>query len=114
MTALMSVQPNILLDKQGCARITDFGLTTVTQNLDSIRSVSDDHGHTGRWAAPEILNGGEFSKEADVFSFAMVMIEVRQNLVVLIELKLIVISDCHRHSLAPSHSTERYPPRLCC
>lgn len=31
-----------------------------------------------QWTAPEILNGqGTYSKETDVFSFAMVAIEVR-------------------------------------
>ena len=74
---LTRVQPNILVDDTGHARITDFGLATVTKNLDSIRSLSEDHGHTARWTAPEILNEqGTYSKEADVFSFAMVIIEV--------------------------------------
>ena len=71
-------QPNVLVDTTGRARITDCGLAMVTQNLDSIRSAPDGHGHSTRWIAPEILdNRGTFSKEADVFSFAMVMIEVR-------------------------------------
>ena len=66
------------MDDTDHARITDFGLATVTQNLDSIRSPSEDQGHTARWTAPEILKEvGTYSKEADVFSFAMVMIEVR-------------------------------------
>ena len=74
------VQPNILVDAAGRARITDFGLATVTQNLDSIRSGTGDHGHTARWTAPEILNEeASYSKEADIFSFAMVAIEVCQN-----------------------------------
>ena len=65
------------MDAAGRARITDFGLARVTQNLDSLRSASGDQGHTARWTAPEILTEeGEYSKEADVFSFAMVMIEV--------------------------------------
>jgi hypothetical protein len=35
------------------------------------------YGHTARWTAPEILGEeGGVSKEADVFAFAMVMIEV--------------------------------------
>ena len=64
------------MDGTGHARITDFGLARVTQNLDSIRSLSDGR-HTARWTAPEILSEqGSYSKEADVFSFAMVMIEV--------------------------------------
>ena len=78
--SLTRVQPNILVDATGCARITDYCLATVTQNLDSINSGSDDHGHTARWIAPEILNEeGSYSKEADVFSFAMVAVEARQN-----------------------------------
>jgi len=72
------IQLNVLVDPTGHARITDFGLAPVTQNLDFIRSGSDDQGFTPRWIAPEILNEeGSYSKEADVFSFAMVMIEVR-------------------------------------
>jgi len=66
------------MDPTGRARITDFGLAAVTQDLDSVRSASGDRGHTVRWTAPEILEEqGTYSKEADVFSFAMVMIEVR-------------------------------------
>ena len=38
------------------------------------------HNHTVRWTAPEVLNGARFSKEADIFSLAMVMIEVRHGL----------------------------------
>ena len=68
---LTSDQPNILIDDSRRGRITEFGLARATQ------SVSRQHVHTARWAAPEILNEGPHSKEADVFSFAMFMIEVR-------------------------------------
>lgn len=71
-------QPNILIDGLGHALITDFGLTKVTQSLDSIRSASR-HGNTPRWSAPEVLIEGLHSKEADMFSFAMVIIEVRHG-----------------------------------
>ena len=68
------------MDALGRAQITGFGLAVVTQNLDSIRSASDDKDQTARWTAPEILNDeGTYSKEADVFSLAMVMIEVRRG-----------------------------------
>ena len=72
-------QSNVVVDAAGHARITDFGLAMVTQDLDSIRNASEgEHEHSGRWIAPEILDGrGTYSKEADVFSFAMVTIEVR-------------------------------------
>ena len=77
VTLLTPGQPNILVDNSGAARIVDFGFTTVTQNLDSIRSASCQQGYTAQWAAPEVLNEGGYSKEADIFSFAIVMIEVR-------------------------------------
>ena len=69
-------QANILVDDSCHARITDFGLAVVTKNLDSIPSASAHHGLTVRWAAPEVMEEGTHSKEADTFSFAMVMIEV--------------------------------------
>jgi len=67
------------MDDSGRARIVDFGLAMVTQDLDSIPSISSQHGHTPRWAAPEVLRDGTYSKESDIFSFAMVMIEVRHG-----------------------------------
>ena len=67
------------MDDSGNARIADFGFATVTQNLDSMQSAHCQRG-TPRWTAPEVLNEGPYSKEADVFSFAMVMIEVRRRL----------------------------------
>ena len=66
------------MDIAGHARIADPGIAVATQNLDSIRDASEEDVHSARWIAPEILDGREtYSKEADVFSFAMVTIEVR-------------------------------------
>ena len=75
-TVLTRLQQNILMDDSGNVRIADFGFTTVTQNLDSAQSVQCQRGFTPRWTVPEVLNEGPYSKESDVFSFAMVMIEV--------------------------------------
>ena len=67
------------MDDSGNARIADFGFTTVTLNLDSIQSVQCQRGFTPRWSAPELLKDGAYSKETDIFAFAMVMIEVRRG-----------------------------------
>lgn len=70
---------NILVDDSGRVRIADFGFSVVTQDLDSAENTASTHGFTLRWAAPEIINGGVASREGDIFSFAMVMVEVRHN-----------------------------------
>jgi serine/threonine protein kinase len=74
-------QSNILVDESGHARIADFGLATITRGVNSELSTSGDEGHGARWAAPEVLTDqGAYSKEADVFSFAMVMSQVCHRL----------------------------------
>jgi len=68
------------VDTTGHARITDFGLYAVTHNLNLMRSTPAEHGHNARWIAPEILDyRGTYSKQGDIFSFAMVVIEVRHD-----------------------------------
>ena len=73
---------NILVDVVGNvphAYIADFGISIVTKNLDSIRAATRQGVHTPRWSAPEIFHGQNPSKESDVYSFAMVTIEVRRE-----------------------------------
>lgn len=83
-----TTQTNILVNDSGQARITDFGLATIPQYPASKRALFGDE--TVRWTAPEILgNSGICSKEADVFSFAMVMIEVRYGPTALVHQALI-------------------------
>lgn len=76
---LTPTQPNILVDSSGTALIADFGLALVIPNPDSTLSFPRQRGHTPQWTAPEVLNDGIHSKEADIFSFAMVMVEVRRR-----------------------------------
>ena len=67
---------NVLIDKHGHARLTGFWLTSIISD-NSVPSPKDpDLEHTRTWAAPEILRGGPVSKEGDVFTFAMVAVEV--------------------------------------
>ncbi|KAF9643680.1 kinase-like protein, partial [Thelephora ganbajun] len=67
---------NILVDDSGHACISDFGLATITKDVGSTQNTSYHHDLALRWTAPEVLNEGTYSKAADVFSFAMLMIEV--------------------------------------
>jgi len=74
---LTPIQPNILVNVNGRALITDPGLAMVTQSPDSVWGAADERAGTVWWIAPEILGGwGAYSKEGDVFSLAMVAIEV--------------------------------------
>lgn len=53
----------------------------ITRDPDYPPSSSFNRGHAARWTAPEILKEhGTYSKRADIFSFAMVIIEVRNGL----------------------------------
>ena len=64
------------MDDAGRARLTDFGLAAVALDFGSAGSITDDH--AVRWAAPEILNmERSVSKESDVYSFGMVVVEVQ-------------------------------------
>lgn len=70
-------QSNILVDSSGNARITDFGLSTIARDPSSFVSTFENQSQTLRWTAPEILESDQAAtKESDVFSFGMVMIEV--------------------------------------
>ena len=74
LVAHQRLQPNVMVDADSRPRITDFGLAL---NQDPAEQRNSTTGGTARWTAPEILKGeGRPSKKADVFSFAMVMVEV--------------------------------------
>ena len=75
---LTPCQHNILVDNSGHARIADFGLAMVARGPESLWSGSGPNGHTPRWSAPEVLREATYSKESDIFAFAMVMVEVRR------------------------------------
>jgi len=67
-------QQNIFVDDAGHARIAGLDLTT-TSDLES--TLSSAEAPAIGLAAPEVLGGDtSITKEADVFSFGMVMIEV--------------------------------------
>lgn len=67
------------MEDTGHILIADFGLAKIAKNPNSIQDPSLQNGLSPQWAAPEVWEKKEYSKEADVFSFAMVMVEVRQR-----------------------------------
>ena len=76
---LILVQSNIVVDADGGARIMDFRSAMVILDVDSGQADSSQHARSRQWSAPEVLGGGATSKETDIFSLAMVMIEVRHE-----------------------------------
>ena len=73
---------NILVEVVGDvphARIANFGITTVTKNLDSTGPETRHDFNSPRWSAPEVIYEQDPSKKSDVYSFAMVIIEVHRE-----------------------------------
>ncbi|RLN31499.1 hypothetical protein BBJ28_00019633 [Nothophytophthora sp. Chile5] len=64
---------NILIGKDGVAKLTDFGLSFFRKNADS----EAEKGSLGayRWKSPECLDGGVATFASDIFSFGMCIIE---------------------------------------
>ena len=78
-------QPNILIDSKGSPRLSDFGLCSITRNINSVNASTPNHGCTVRYSAPELLNTDGIVKtkkekkptyKSDVYSLAMVIVEV--------------------------------------
>jgi serine/threonine protein kinase len=75
-----AAQPNILVDHLGRAHITDFTLAEIAYDQGAACLVTDVPEYDTRWTAPEVLEGiGRLTKEGDIFSFGMVMVEVRYS-----------------------------------
>ena len=73
----MNLKANVLVDEGGRASLTDFGLASITLGNQSDISLPDASLTIATtWAAPEISKGGPVTKEGDIFTFAMVMVEV--------------------------------------
>ena len=74
----MSPKANVLIDKDGHARLTNFGTSsTVLGNQPVVSLPGTSQPITTTWTAPEISEDGPATKAGDVFAFAMVVAEVR-------------------------------------
>lgn len=65
--------PNILLDEEDTAKLSDFNLSKYVDTAVSSTSLKADN---PRWLAPEILEGQPPSLGSDIYAFGIVMWEV--------------------------------------
>lgn len=94
-------QSNVLIDDAGNARLTDFGLARILQTSGYTRTIASG---TVRWMARELVTLSEEGErksdqqvtvEADVWAFAMTVIEVGIQCSVLGRLTLIGLKGFH-------------------
>ena len=77
-------QANVIIDRRGRARLTEYGLATINSDPSFTLAATPGVVGTSRWLAPEIINpvrkGNSMpvmeSKPADVFAFSMFAVEV--------------------------------------
>lgn len=69
---------NILMDENLCPKISDFGLSKITNFVSNSMNMQSQKGLKGTMAylAPEILSDERYSKAGDVYAFAYVVFEI--------------------------------------
>jgi serine/threonine protein kinase len=82
---ILCSQANVVIDRKGNARLTEFGLAPINSDPNFTVAATPGSVGTSRWLAPEIIapgarKGGNMpvmeSTAADVFAFAMISLEV--------------------------------------
>ncbi|KAE9114483.1 hypothetical protein PF007_g10359 [Phytophthora fragariae] len=71
---------NILVGRDGSAKLSDFGFSTLESNdsaTSAIGLVSGDNPKLGaiRWRSPEVLRGDKATLKSDIYSFGMCILE---------------------------------------
>jgi serine/threonine protein kinase len=81
-----NVQPNILLDDGGSARLSDFGVSNIISEVCGAAYFASVHGGAVRWAAPELYECLDDSCaisldfRSDISSFGSVSLEVSNKI----------------------------------
>lgn len=57
----------------GCALLQDVGLSKILVNESTMMTSFQG---TFEWAPPELINGGECSEKADIYSFGVILWEI--------------------------------------
>ncbi|KAL5633995.1 hypothetical protein ACGC1H_005991 [Rhizoctonia solani] len=67
---------NVVVSKDGIAKITDFGCATLKREFPVAFTVTDSLNYSVRWAAPELfLDDGATNFETDVYALGMTILE---------------------------------------
>ncbi|KAH7338689.1 WD40-repeat-containing domain protein [Rhizoctonia solani] len=67
---------NVLVSSSGVAKLTDFGLSTMSESSVAFSATTSQAGTT-RWAAPELLSEEHpKSKSSDIYALGMTMLEI--------------------------------------
>ncbi|MGE0432502.1 MAG: protein kinase [Planctomycetota bacterium] len=64
---------NILIDNEGVAKVTDFGIARVVRNLAPVNDDDESVIGTPQYMAPEQVHGEQVSTVTDIYSLAMTM-----------------------------------------
>ena len=69
---------NLLLDQVGHTKISDFGLSKLTDFLSMSMNYQSQRGMKGTpaYMAPEILRNEKYSKSGDVYAFGLIVYEI--------------------------------------
>ena len=94
-----SIQANILIDKDGLARLADFGLLTIVSDPTNYTASSSVVARgTTRWMSPELLDPDQFessdgrpTRESDCYALGMVIYEVLSGKVPFASLKEFIV-----------------------